>query len=142
MDQRPEQIFNNTVSPVYLNALKFILLQDPIKIALGAALALATINMFTGILDQTVKPIVSIFLHSLSETGFSYTYEGITVNLGAVIEQIIIYLIIILLLYYLFARPVMYLRKKYNVEQKTVKCPYCITAINESATRCPAYTSI
>ena len=142
MQYKPNEIIYDKFSPIILDAVKFILLQDPIKIALGSALGFAIINLLTIILNGTIKPLVSVLLNLISDTGFKYIIRGATFDVGNVIEQVVIFIIIILLLYYCFALPITNLRKRYNIEQKTASCPYCTTLINASATKCPACTSI
>ena len=137
--------FNNVLfdnlSPQLTNVLKFILIQDPVKIAIGFSLGLALSKIFTEIIDDTIRPLVQIFLKLFSKTGFKYTLYGSTFDFGKILEQLLAFFIFILVLYYGFIQPVSELKKDFNIDQDTVSCPYCKTLINENAIKCPACTS-
>lgn len=137
----PIQLFYDNISPEFMNILKFILIQDPVKIAIGMALGLSISKIFTEIIGDLIKPLIHVFLNIFSKTGFNYIFYGSAFNIGAVIEQLIIFVIFIVLLYYVFVLPINKLKVKYNIEQKTVTCPYCTTLINPLAIKCPACTS-
>jgi len=134
-------VFYDLTSQKFVDVLKFILVQDPIKVAIGMALGLSIKTMFTEVTDDIVKPFVHVVLNLLSKTGFNYTLFGQKFGLGKIIEQIIVFVLFLMVLYYGFILPIDNLRKKYNIEQKTTPCPYCTTLISPEATRCPACTS-
>jgi len=101
------------------------------------ALGLAISNLFTGIISGAISPSIHSLLYYFSETGFNYAHF----KFGSILEQVIIFVIFIIVLYYGFVLPVDNLKEKYNIEQKTVACPYCMSLINPLATRCPNCTS-
>ena len=109
------------------NLIKFILLQDPVKIAIGFALGMAFSKIGLSIISDVINPIVHF---NLSEFNFK-----------DIIEQIITLFIFIIILYYLVIVPINNLQKKYNIGIKTAMCPYCKSLINPSATKCSSCTS-
>jgi large conductance mechanosensitive channel len=135
-----ENIFYD-VSPSLTKVLKFILVQDPVKIAIGFVLGLAISKLFTQFMIDFVVPVVKLILLKMSKTGFNYKVGPVDIKLGSLIEQLITFAIFIILLYYGFVLPVDQLRAKYNLNQSTVACPYCTTLINPAAIKCPACTS-
>ena len=134
-------VFFDKSSKAIENVLKFILIQDPMKIAIGTAMGLTVKTLFTQVTDDLVKPIVKIILHSISNSGLNFTVFGQTVGIGNVVEQFIIFLLFMVVVFYGFIQPINKLREKYDIDQKTTACPYCTTLINPNATRCPACTS-
>lgn len=135
------KVFFDTISPSFTKLLKFILIQDPVKIAVGMALGLAISKLFTELIGDFISPAITGFLHIFSKTGFNYTLGGFEYKFGNVLQSLIIFAIFLGILFFGFVQPVDELRKKYNIEQKTVGCPYCTTLISPLATRCPACTS-
>ncbi len=131
----------SSISKETINILKFILIQDPIKVAIGMALGLSVKTFFTQVTDEFIKPLVTLFLHLFSKSGFNYTVFGQQFGIGNVIEQLVVFVLFIVLMYYGVIKPINNLKEKYNIEQKSVKCPYCTTLISPEATRCPACTS-
>ena len=139
--EQPYEYLLDGISPAFTNILKFLLIQDPVKIAVGFALGLSISNVFTEIIGNLIKPIIHLILHFFSKSGFNYNILGTSFNIGNMFEQIIIFFIFILVLYYGFIVPINNLKTKYNITQQTFKCPYCTTLISPTATRCPACTS-
>jgi len=140
MSETIEYLFDN-VGPQVSNILKFVLTQDPIKVAIGMSLGLAFTKVGTSVIDSFIKPLVQIFLHLFSKSGFTYNIYGVTFSIGSIIEQIIVFIIFITLLYYFVIIPVGNLKAKYNINVQTSTCPYCYTLVNPEATRCQACTS-
>ena len=138
--EQTELIFDN-ISPAFTNILKFLLVQDPVKIAIGLALGFSLSKIFTEVISDLITPLIHIFLHFFSESGFNYNILGSSFNIGKIFEQLIVFFIFIIVLYYGFVVPINKLKEKYNIEQKSVQCPYCKTLINNLATKCPACTS-
>jgi large conductance mechanosensitive channel len=135
------RVFFDTISPSFTNLLKFILIQDPVKIAVGMALGLNANKLLTEVVGGVVSPLVGGFIKLFSETGFNYNFGGMDFNFGNILQQIILFAIFLIVLFFGFVGPIDKLRKKYNIEQKSVGCPYCTTLISPFATRCPSCTS-
>jgi large conductance mechanosensitive channel len=133
-------LFDN-VGPQVSNILKFLLIQDSIKVAIGMALGLAFTNLGTTVIGSFIRPMVQTFLHMFSKTGFTYHIFGSTFSVGTILEQILIFIIFVIIVYYLIIIPINNLKVKYNINPQTVACPYCTTLISPEATRCPACTS-
>jgi len=129
------------VSPAFENILKFILLQDPIKIAVGVTLAYVLSKLVVKISDGILAPFIRILIKMISKSEFTFKLGDSTFKFGTVIEQLLIFILYIFILYFLFIVPVNNLSIKYNINQKTVGCPFCMTLINPNATRCPSCTS-
>ena len=136
-----ENIFYDRISQSSMNILKFLLLQDPIKLAIGVVLGMAISKVFMGFITDIISPILNGLLHTISSTGFNYTINGTEFKFGNIIEQFVTFIIICCLLYFLIVLPINKLKVKYNIEQRTLPCMYCRTLINPLATRCPNCTS-
>ena len=129
------------ISPSLEKVLRFILIQDPIKIATGFTLGYFTNNLISKMLNNIVKPIVYMVISLFSKSGFIFTVLGQSINIGAVLSEIILFTTFIFILYYGFVSPIDNLKERYNIDQKIVHCPYCKTLIDPDATRCPSCTS-
>jgi large conductance mechanosensitive channel len=136
-----KNVFFDKTSNEMMNIMRFILVQDPVKVAIGLALGLSIKNIFTEITDDLVKPFVNILIKSISKSELNFTIFGETFGIGKVINQLVIFIIFLVLMYYGFIQPINRLRKRYDIDQKTVACPYCTTLISPNATRCPSCTS-
>ena len=117
----------NSIKNSIDNLIKFILLQDPVKIAIGFALGMAFSKIGLSIISDFVNPIVHL---KISEFKFKN-----------IIEQIITLFIFLLILYYFVIIPINNLKEKYNIDMKTAMCPYCKSLINPNATKCSSCTS-
>jgi large conductance mechanosensitive channel len=129
------------VSPLFQDVLKFILIQDPVKIATGFTVGMFVTDFFKRLIDTVVKPLIFIVLAKFSETGFVYTVSGQSFNIGSLITELVVFFVFMIVFYYGFVGPIDGLKSKYNIDQKTADCPYCKSIINPTATRCPSCTS-
>jgi large conductance mechanosensitive channel len=147
-ENKPQQLTSrqikevyNSSSPQLTNMLKFILYQEPIKVAMGAALGIAVMDLFNGFANNLAKPTIHTVINKISSSGLSYTFLGSEINFGTILEKIIIFILFLILFYYAFVIPINKLRVKYNIDLRTKVCPYCATFINPYATKCPSCTS-
>ena len=124
----------------FQNILKFILLQDPVKIAIGVALGLVFTQICLGIIKDCVEPTVRISLRFFLKSGV-LKYRGIEFKYGEIIEKIISVIIFILVLYFLIVVPIGKLKRKYDISKKRARCPFCIQIIDIQSTRCQFCTS-
>ncbi len=129
------------VSPLFQNVLRFILIQDPVKIATGFTVGMFVTDFFKKLIDSVVKPLLFIILAKFSESGFVYTLAGQQFNVGSLLTELVVFFVFMAIFYYGFVGPIDNLKRKYNIDQKTADCPYCKTIINPKATRCPSCTS-
>jgi large conductance mechanosensitive channel len=129
------------VSPLFQNVLKFILIQDPVRIATGFTVGMFVTDFFKRLIDTVVKPLIFIVLAKFSETGFVYKVSGQSFNIGSLITELVVFFVFMVVFYYGFVGPIDGLKQKYNIDQKTADCPYCKSIINPTATRCPSCTS-
>ena len=151
MNTLPNQFYKNLypndfrniykIAPGLQNVLKFILIQDPIKIATGFTMGFFVNNLIQDFLNKIIKPLVTIILGVFSTSHFAYTVSGQTFDVGSILTQLVIFIVFICIFYFGIVNPVDKLKQRYNIEQKTAACPYCKTIINPEATRCPACTS-
>ncbi len=129
------------ISPIFQNVFKYVLIQDPIKIASGFTLGFFIKDFIEQFLNKFLKPILMIVLSIFSKSSFSYTIAGQEIDFGGIFIQIVIFTTFMFIFYYGFVNPIDKLRERYNIDQKTSACPYCKTLINREATRCPSCTS-
>ena len=136
-----ENIFYDRLSKSSMDILKFLLIQDPVKLAIGVVFGMAISRVFLAFITDIISPLLTGLLRTVSSTGFNYNINGAEFKFGNTIEQIVAFIIICCLLYYLVVLPINKLKVKYNIEQRTTPCMYCKTLINPLATRCPNCTS-
>ena len=137
----PFYVFYDVISPAITNILKFVLLQDPVKIAIGVTLAYAFSKLVMQLNTGLITPLVKTFIRLVSKSEFKFTIKGVNYDFGGIIEQLIMLILVLIIIYYLIIVPVNKLKQKYNIDQQTLSCPFCTTLINPGATRCPSCTS-
>jgi large conductance mechanosensitive channel len=120
--------------------LKFILLQDPVKIAIGVALGLVFSQVCLGIIKDCVEPVTRISLRFFLKSGV-VKFKGVEFKYGEIIEKIVSIIIFMLILYFIIVVPISKLKMKYNISKKRSKCPFCMQIIDVESSRCQFCTS-
>jgi large conductance mechanosensitive channel len=134
----------------------FIMRGNVIDLAVGIIMGVAFGGVVTSLVNDIIMPFIGLLLGKInfSDMFINLTPEKVatslkaakdigaaTVNYGVFINTIINFVIVGFVVF-LLVKAVNKLKKPAPVAEVTTKeCPYCFTAINKKAKRCPNCTS-
>jgi len=125
---------------------QFILKGNVVDLAVGVVIGAS----FSGVVNAFVKDVINPLVAAIGGThDFSSVYFTLNNNkfpVGDFINALISFLINATVIYFFVILPMNRLVSATNKKQKPVdpttkKCPYCVSVISISATRCPFCTS-
>ena len=137
---------------------EFILRGNMISMAVGIIIGIAFGAIINSLVNDIIMPPIGLLLGNVDFSNlFVVLKEGatagpylslntarevgaVTLNYGIFVNAIISFLIIALILFFI-VRAVNRLKKKEEKKISTKECPFCFTAIDLKATRCPNCTS-
>lgn len=140
----------------------FIMRGNVVDMAVGIITGAAFGAIITSLVKDVVMPPIGLTLGGVDFTNlFAVLKEGatagpydslaiaqaagaVTINYGAFINTIIIFLIIALVVFFFIIRPITKMQAKKvapPAAPTTKECPFCFTNISPKATRCPNCTS-
>jgi len=121
---------------------KFIARGNVMDLAVGVIIGGAFKSIVDSLVNDIVSPVIGIFAKdTLNESALQI--GGASIAYGAFISAVVNFLIIALVLF-LLIRWVNKLQERFvkKEEPKAArKCPYCLSVIDDKATRCPHCTS-
>jgi large conductance mechanosensitive channel len=136
------KINDNGTMPIFKNINDFLYNQGIINSCTGFAISGAFVLFISALITGIFMPIFGILLNKYSFSTLKYNIKGNTFDIGAVLSSVITLVITVVIVYYAIFAPMNKLNAKLGQTLSTSKqCPYCITVINEQATKCPACTS-
>ena len=112
-------------------------------LAVGVIIGAAFQGVVKALTDNILSPIIGLFNGQNFDT-LEWNVAGVAIRYGAFITAVINFLItafVIFLLVRAMNRLLTLGKKEEKPAPTTKKCPYCLTAVNIEATRCPACTS-
>ncbi|MBA3652922.1 MAG: large conductance mechanosensitive channel protein MscL [Actinobacteria bacterium] len=123
----------------------FILRGNVIDLAIGVAIGAAFGAVVKSFTTNMVTPLLSIPGDRASFSNLTFTISGSVFRYGAVIDDLISFVLIIAVLFFLVVRPVNRLmerrRTEPEVETATEECPECLSSIPIGARRCAFCTA-
>ena len=124
---------------------EFALKGNVMDMAVGVIVGAAFGNIITALTENVINPIIGC-IGNPEVTGFVIPLiKGQEINLGALITDIINFLLMALVLFMVIKamNKAMSIGKKKEEEAAplTRKCPYCMSEIDIKATKCPHCTS-
>jgi len=120
---------------------EFALTSNVMALAVGVLIGGGLQRVVSSLVDNLLTPIIEKFTGSdLSQLTFSPL--GINLQYGAFVANVIDFILIALIVF-MIVKAVNKVAsiKKTKEPPKPRKCPFCITQLQEKATRCPACTS-
>ncbi|HTW77091.1 MAG TPA: large conductance mechanosensitive channel protein MscL [Thermoplasmata archaeon] len=114
------------------------LVQLAIAFVIGAAFA----ALMTALVADIFTPLIGIFLH-VNFSAWTYTVNGSTFMQGAFLNELISFVVIALVIFFVIALPYQryQAKKKAQLAATTRACPECLSQIPLAATRCAFCTS-
>lgn len=136
---------------------KFAIKGNVMDLAIGVIIGGAFGKIVGSLVNDMIMPIIGKLIGNVDFTNLFYSLDGTkyaslaiakeagaaTINYGLFINTIIEFIIITFSIFIVIRQLSKMSKKEEVVEEKTTKaCPYCITDIPITATRCPNCTSI
>jgi large conductance mechanosensitive channel len=112
------------------------------NLAVGVIIGAAFQGVVTSFTDNIISPIIGVFTGRNFDS-LSVTFLGVSLRYGAFITSVIDFIIMALVVFLIVKAVNRLLTKKDDspAAPVTKTCPYCKTAVDDAATRCPACTS-
>ena len=125
---------------------EFAVRGNAVQLAVGMMIGAAFGQIVTSLTEDLLSPLIGVFIGE-DFRELSATLFGATFGYGAFLTAIVNFLILTFILFLLargFNRVSAITRRGQDEEEETEppKCPYCMTEVDEAATRCPACTSV
>lgn len=123
----------------------FILRGNVVDLAVGVAIGAAFTAVVTSFTKNLLTPILAIPGDKAKFSELSFSIRKATFTYGAFIDDVIGFVIIAAVLFFLVIRPInmMMARRKTEPEvlSTTRDCPYCLSSIPIAASRCAFCTA-
>ena len=123
----------------------FILRGNVIDLAVAVVLGAAFKEIIDVVVEGIITPVLAIPGDKPSLAGMTFKIGGAEFLYGAVIDEIIQFLIIAAAVFFIIVRPVTRLMDRRKTEPDvmatTRDCPYCLSSIPIAATRCAFCTA-
>jgi large conductance mechanosensitive channel len=123
----------------------FILRGNVIDLAIGVAIGAAFAAVVTSLTENLLTPLLAIPGDKPSFSELSFSVSGSEFRYGAFIDDLLSFVLIAAVLFFLVVRPVNSLmaRRKTEpeVESTTRDCPECLSSIPVAARRCAFCTA-
>jgi large conductance mechanosensitive channel len=123
---------------------KFILRGNVVDLAVGVVVGAAFNSVVQAFVKDLLTPLIGIAGGTPNFSAWSFSIRNSTFMIGDFINNIVSFLIIAAVVYFLVVKPInklMSFTKKQETPSKKV-CPECFSDIPIKATRCPYCTSI
>jgi large conductance mechanosensitive channel len=123
----------------------FVLRGNVVDLAVGVVIGAAFGTVVTAFVEGLLTPIIGALGGVPDFSALSFTINESQFLYGTVINALIAFLMIAAAVYYFVVLPVNALMERRKTETdpltETKDCPYCISAIPVTASRCPFCTS-
>ena len=125
---------------------RFLLRGNVVDLAVAVVIGAAFGAVVTAFVSAFITPLVGIVSGASGEIE-KKTFEvaGVTFPWGAFVDALLSFVLISAVVYFLVVRPVNRLMERFKtepeVEQETVTCPECLSAIPAGARRCAFCTA-
>ena len=119
----------------------FAMRGNVVDLAVGVIIGGAFGKIVASLVGDLIMPLVGSLLGGVDFTGLSANINGVDLNYGLFIQNIVDFLIIAFVIF-LIVRAMNRTKKPTPAAEPTTKqCPYCDTPISIKAKRCPNCTS-
>jgi len=120
----------------------FALQGNVMSLAVGMIIGMAFQGVITSLVDNILSPVIGLFIGQNFDA-LEWSVLGVTLGYGAFITSVLNFIILALVVFLIVRGMNKLLAKKSQEEAETARhCPFCMTVVDPSATRCPACTSM
>lgn len=125
---------------------KFILRGSVVDLAVGLAVGAAFTSVVNSLVKGLIDPLVSLFYGGSKLADLSFTVSGKRFMYGDVLNNVIIFLIVAAVIFFLVVKPInklsaMAFGAQASGGEATRKCPECLSKVPKEARRCLFCTS-
>jgi large conductance mechanosensitive channel len=117
---------------------EFALKGNAITLAIGVVMGAAFNSIITAIVEGLFTPLIGVLLGGVDLSTSVVVIAGVPFSWGLVIDAIIKFIAVAIALFFV-VKVVSKFAKE--ADPTTHPCPFCLTDIENAATRCPACTS-
>jgi large conductance mechanosensitive channel len=119
---------------------EFAIKGNAVELAVGVVIGAAFGQIVNSLVNDILNPILSILTGHVNFGGLKFMLWGHAINYGLFLNALINFFLVAFAVF-LVVKEMNRFRKKPEHVQNTKECPFCKTAIQNTATRCPACTS-
>ncbi len=123
----------------------FILRGNLVDLAVAVVIGLAFAAVVNSLVADLITPLIAAIFGKPDFGGLTFTINGSVFRYGAFFNALISFLIIAAVVFFLVVKPVNALMTRMGrgaeAETPSRECPYCMSAIPVSATKCAFCTS-
>jgi large conductance mechanosensitive channel len=119
----------------------FMLRGNVVDLAIAVIIGAAFGAVISGLVEDLITPLIAAFGGNPDFSGLTFTVNGSVFRYGHFVNQIISFIIIGLVVFFLIVRPLNGLVRKHMSEVATGFCPECLSEVPLKAKKCPHCTS-
>lgn len=119
---------------------EFAIKGNALELAVGVVIGAAFSQIVNSLVNDILNPFLSLFVGKVDFKGLSLGLFGHAIKYGSFLNAVINFLIVSFAVF-LVIKQINRFRRRPSEVPHTKECPFCKTAIDKAATRCPACTS-
>jgi len=123
----------------------FILRGNVIDLAVAVVIGAAFTAVVTSLVANIITPLIAAIFGKPDFSGLFFTINGSVFHYGVFINAVISFLLIALVVFFLIVKPMNALMARMGrgaeAETPSRECPYCMSSIPVTATKCAYCTS-
>jgi len=120
---------------------EFALRGNVMSLAVGMIIGAAFGEIVTSLTDNILSPIIGLFIGRNFDS-LEWNVLGVTIRYGAFITSVVNFIILAFVVFLLVKAMNKLFAAKDNQDDPKRSCSFCLSELQEGATRCPACTSI
>lgn len=124
---------------------KFILRGNVVDLAVGISIGAAFTSVVNALVKDIIDPLVALFYGGNKLADASLTIKGKHFLYGDLINNIITFVIVAAVVFFLVVKPINKLSaiafRGKQVDDDTKQCPHCLSVVPKNASRCKFCTS-
>jgi len=122
---------------------EFALRGNVMNLAVGMIIGMAFQEIVTSLTDNILSPIIGLLIGQNFDS-LVWNVFGVTLRYGAFITSVFNFIILAFVVFMIvrLMNKLLTAKESAGVEEPQCRCPFCMTEIQQGATRCPACTSI
>jgi len=119
----------------------FALHGNVMSLAVGVIIGAAFQEIVASLTENILSPIIGVFMGKNFDS-LEWNILGVTLRYGAFLTSVINFFILAFVVFLLVkGMNKLFASKKEEAATPVHRCPFCMTEVQEGATRCPACTS-